>query len=86
MSRTRKQSGGLFSRRLDALAGSLEPVALTGSTSRSSASASLQDTPTAKPPKSRSASFAGSLEPMAFACSVMNRFNALGTADIIRVA
>ena len=42
--------------------------------------------PTARPPKSTSASFAGSLEPMAFARSVMHRFNAFGTAEIQRVA
>jgi hypothetical protein len=54
--------------------------------SRPSASASPQGTPTARPPKSTSASFAGSLEHMAFACSFMNRFNALGTAEIVRVA
>ena len=41
---------------------------------------------TAKPPKSTSASFAGSLEHMAFACSFINRFNALGTTEIVRVA
>jgi hypothetical protein len=58
----------------------------TGSTSSPSESASLQETPTARPPKSTSASFAGSLERMAFACSFMNRFNALGTAEIVREA
>jgi len=42
--------------------------------------------PTAKPPKSVSASFAGSLEQMAFACSFMNRFNPLGTVEIVPVA
>jgi hypothetical protein len=32
------------------------------------------------------ATFTASLEPLAFDCLVMNRFNALGTAKIIRVA
>jgi hypothetical protein len=41
---------------------------------------------TANPPKYISASFAGSFEPVAFTCSVMNRFNALATAEIVRVA
>lgn len=40
----------------DAQAGILEPVAFTGSTSRASASASKQNTPTAKPLRSRSVS------------------------------
>ena len=70
----------------DALAGSLEPVAFTCATSKLSENASRHETRTARPPKSRSASFAGSLEPVAFACSVINRFNALGTAEIVRMA
>lgn len=40
---------------------------------------------TVRQPKSRSASFAGSLEPVAFTCSVMNRFDATGAAEIERV-
>jgi len=58
----------------------------SGSISKLSENALLQETQTAKLPKSTSASFAGSLERMAFACSLMNRFSALGTAEIVRVA
>ncbi len=47
---------------------------------------SPHETATARPPKSTPASFAGSLGPVAFACSVMNRFNALGQPEIERVA
>ena len=53
--------------------------------SRRSGNASSREIPTSRLLKSRSASFAGFLEPMAFACSVMNRFSALGTAEIVRL-
>ncbi len=55
----------------DAPAGSLEPVALTGSTSKPSANASHHEIPTAE---------------SHIRIALMNRFNALGTDEIERLA